>query len=256
MVNDKLQEGIEFSTILVELDALLDTRISTISTFGEDAFLSNIMGDYYQRGIDVFKDVDMDEYRLRYEKRDTRTLFKSMMTPIGKLIKEYVVTVLENNLSTPDHRKPKVVVNVYPYKLSEYEIRTVIGAVRSLTKDMADIEVIDMSYDQLTSGYVKTRLAAMVLYHYDLWLEAQSVNKNFEKVGCPEVTLFAPRISFNEEVTPRSDNKDPFEEMKLLASLFIGIIFLPIDNFCLMLKPEDLKKMADKTKVSNSQTAE
>lgn len=52
------------------------------------------------------------------------------------------------------------------------------------------------------------------MYEYHKWLDHFSANKFFEKITCPEVTMFGPAIYFKK---PQQIIDDPFTDMQTLA---------------------------------------
>lgn len=219
-----------YSTIFVELDTILDTRMSTLFAMSPKTLEKALLNGYHGRLQDVFPNIDHDEFKTRYENRDKSLLMNSIVTPISAMVKEFVVKTHDNVNNSPHHYKPKVILNVYPYKLQPAEIAIMTQVMAELTLGMSDIEVVDMSYEQISPLYVKHNLSIMVLYRYDLWLDIHSANEKFKKTTCPDVTLFGPKMYFKH-----NDHPDPgdeaFESMRVLAGPFVNLILLPLSNF-------------------------
>lgn len=225
------------SSIFVELDTLLDTRMATLFKLSPDSVENIIKLGYHDRPFDIFPGIDEVKFRDAYSKRDKSILATSVVTPVAQIVKEFVVRTLDNVNNSPFHYQPKVILNIHPYKLDENEINMLIATLRHLTLNLADIEVVDMSYEEISPLYVKLNLSIMILYQYDLWLEAQSVNEAFKKHTAPDVTLIGPRIYFKKpESRPKAD-EDPFAAMEHLASPFIGLALLPVEKFSMVINP-------------------
>lgn len=235
-----MKEDITYSTVLVELDALLDTRISTVSTFGDQAVETVLLNRYHERTSDRFKGIDESLFRSRYQQRDRSILFGSMVTPIGDLLAEFAHKTLKNSLSSPFNYRPKVLINIHPYQLDESEINIILTSVIAKTHQLADVEWVDWPYDKITPAYVKDHLSILILYEYYRWLELHSANENFKKTSCPEVALLGPAIRFVSETAfqEASTSIDVFEAIQELAGPFIGLQLLPIEHFSLVLKPK------------------
>lgn len=217
-----------YSTLFIELDALLDSRASTLFNLNKD-YLSSILGkEYFERISDEF---EIEGYKEAYQNRNRETLKSALLTEIAGLIIDFCEKTLEVTAQSPFHFSPKIVINVHPYKLEESEINLIIAAVRSLIKGICDIEAVDMSYEELTPTYVKSKLTVLILYDYPMWLETHSLNKNFEKTICPQVTLFGPKIAFKKIDSIDSMETNPFDAMEELVAPLISLKLLPIDIF-------------------------
>ena len=239
-----MKEEATFSTVLIELDALMDTRMATVSTFGDEAIETVLLDHYHERLIDRFKGIDEAAFRSRYEQRDRGILFGSMITPMGNLLAEFAQKTLKNAISTPFKYRPKILINIHPYQLAPEEIKIILAAVIVKTQQLADVEIVNWSYDEITPAYVKDQLSILILYEYYRWLELHSANENFKKTSCPEVTLLGPAIRFVSGNLPKDDSSsvEVFEAIQELAGPFIGLQLLPIEHFSLVLKP---KKQAE-----------
>ena len=210
--------------------------MGVIAKMGEDTLKAVLDSGYHDRYIDQFPGIDNARFKELYENRDKSILKQAMVTPIAALIKNFTKVTLENINNSPFHYKPKVILNVHPYKLTESEIGVLITVLKSITLELADISVVDMAPSQITPLYVKTNLSAMVLYRYDLWLEEHCANELFTKVSCPDVTVFGPRIYFKKPDKAPNAHEDPFEAMQLLASPFVGLILLPVEQYSMVVK--------------------
>lgn len=229
-----MAEQLENSTILIELDALLDTRISTLASMGDGSLEAAMNCDYFNRTIDMFPKVDNVLFAELYANRTKKVLAETMVTPMGALLLEFCEKTLTQVISTPFHYKPKVIINIFPYEFNEEEILELLNAITVITRKLCDVEIISMSYEQITPAFVKQHVSVMILYEYYKWLEIHSVSEAFKKTTCPEVTLFGPRIYFKMKDNSTSDDSDPFKAMEMLAAPFIGLKLIPIENFCLV----------------------
>jgi len=227
----------KISTLFVEIDTLLDTRMATINTMGVDALKAVLDSGYHDRPFDIFPGIDDDIFKQTYAKRDKTTLAQAMVTPVSQIVKEFVVSTLDNINNSPFHYKPEVMLNIHPYVLEEEEIDVIIRAVKSLTMGMCDIEVVDMSQEQITPLFVKVNLSVMIMYHYDMWLEVHSLSGDFKKHTAPDVTLMAPRIYFKKPKNQPDPDMDPFSAMEKLVSPLIHLVLLPVETFSMVLKP-------------------
>lgn len=231
-----MTKQIETSTVLIELDALLDTRIAVIAGLGDAALDSVMRSDYHNRLMDVFENVDETLFNERYQNRDKTVLANAVLTPMGQMLKEFAFKTLKQMVETPFHYQPKIMLNVYPYKLTEDESKVLIASIIDITGGKADVQVIDVSYEDITPSYVKANLSILVLYEYYKWLEIHSENEKFKHATCPEVTLLGPAIYFKKPDNMPNNDTEAFEAMQTLASPLIGLRLLPIENFSMVYK--------------------
>ena len=76
----------------------------------------------------------------------------------------------------------------------------------------------------------------IILYEYYKWILIHTENGNFNKRGCPEVGMIGPAIYFKDIEESPDENIDPFKAFEILASPFICLNLIHIENFSLALK--------------------
>lgn len=237
-----MADEIFFSSLFIELDALLDTRIAILANMEGKVLENAILDDYHNRKIDAFRGASFNEFRTLYDNRDKSILKETMVTGMAGLIKEFVEKTLKNITTSPFHNKPKIILNVHPYVLTEEEINVLVKSLVIITDGLSDVQVVNMSYDDITPMYVKANLSILVLYECYRWLETHSVNELFKKVTCPDVALFGPRIFFKEFNPNTKHEVDPLDAMEKIAAPLIGLILLPIDRFSINLPAVEEEK--------------
>jgi hypothetical protein len=109
-----------------------------------------------------------------------------------------------------------------------------INVLVSKTNEEADIEVVYIDYDSLTPEYVRNNISLMVMYHGIDWLDAQADAGRFSKRACPDVGLVCPAIAKGPQ--PDTD-KNPFEIMETITRPLIGLKFLPVESFSMIVNP-------------------
>lgn len=231
------------SKIMVMMDALLDTRMGTLLSLGEQYMTAAIADNvYYAREEDKFPGIDINTFKTAYSKRDIDTLKNSGVTQVIALLEEYTSRIHNQNLVTPFHFIPSVILNTYPYKLSNAEIETFKKLLVRYTNEKAKVDVVYMSYEDLTPTYVKQNLTIMIMYDYYQWLEIHAENKNFETTICPEVTLLGPRIYFNgrmklpDVMALQKENLTPFQGIEAIANPLVSLNLLPVEIFSFILQ--------------------
>ena len=225
-----------------DLDVVMDSRLATLWTFGPEVVENILCNGYLERPLDKFIEVDESEYKRRYESRGTNSeIFKNLQcTPIVNMIREFIVTIRNKNNIGADVINPKIYINIYPYKLSDNNQNMLLEIWKTLTNNETDIDIVDMSNDDITPKFVYERLGSLVKYDAYAWLEHHCANGNFAKRICPDIALFAPAIF---EDTPSQialkklqDSKQcPFKARENIAKCIISLKYLDVSYFSMNL---------------------
>lgn len=228
----------EISTMFVELDAILDTRLATLYGMGEDVVYRAFRNNYSKRVTDDFywlTDEEKVNFNLLYKNRNRLTLRDAVLTPIVTLMREFVIATITQSMETPFIMTPKIVVNIHPYKLLPEEIDVQLAVYRSLTKGKCTIEIVDMPIEQITPAYVKRNLSAIILYSPAEWLETHARLNNFDKVNCPEVGMMGPGLYPTMQQVPHGNVKDGelnyLEAFEITANPLISLRLLSAEHF-------------------------
>jgi hypothetical protein len=220
------------STLYVELDCILDTRLGTIYKLGIDAVNQVLINNYQLRIQDDFYGVDYDWFHNEYRQRDKSILKNSIRTRMFNFLIEFSNKTVEANATTPYAVKPKICLNIYPYLLSGGEINILIDTLVHVTEQRCDVEVMRTSPINITTELVNRTYSIMIMYDYMNWIEHHCVTKQFEKTQCRGVKLIAPAIYF-KKIRPEEYNPNNFIDAQCALSCMIGLTLLPIQEFCL-----------------------
>lgn len=222
--------------IYIELDALLDTRLSTLYSLGEKVMLDVLDKNYFSRRSDKFHNISKEIFDKAYKQRNKKTLQNAIVTKTIGYIKELVTTMNRQAMETPLHTGPKIIVNTYPYILTEEELKIIIAGIAASTSGTCDIEAIHKSPEEITPRYCNNNFAIMFIYDYAPWLEAQT--ERFKTNRCADITVVVPGIYFvreptNEELFQAINNgMHPLKAIEYISSVFIGLKLHDIDLFC------------------------
>jgi len=217
------------SALYIELDCLLDTRLAVIDLIDPSLTKTIIKEGYFNRDCDVFNGINPLQFKEVYDSRDTRVLHNSIVSPMATVLNEFAVKTINLLSTSPYQDKPKIILNIYPYKLTDAEINTFMTITRFLTDGLSDVKIVDKKPELITPKYLKKGVTIAVMYDYPTWIEMHSANENFKKTTCPEVTLISPRIYF--EKSDVTTSLDPFESMISLMGPLIGLDLQPISLF-------------------------
>ena len=234
--------------IFIELDALLDTRLSTLYKLSIDAVQTNLSKNYFSRRTDIFEGVDKHVFDEAYAARDKITLSNAVVTKSVGFIKELILKMSSQAIKTPFHSGAKLVINIYPYVLNDVEVDAIVEGMAYAIDGACDISTVNISYEELRPRYCKDNFSYMFLYDYSKWLEAQAYN--FKDLACTEIMVIVPGIYFKEEPTKEQmaeaiqNFMHPLRAMEFVSAYYIDLKLYDIDLFCanIKLKQDDKDK--------------
>lgn len=214
--------------IMVTIDSLLDTRLSTVGLCNENWALELLKNGWKDRDTNSYESmcpsIDMVEVNARWERRDFEVLKYASMTEIV-----HVVRLMRDKLGTEMALNPKinevwVEVNYYPYSLNREQLEQ----YKMVFQHLFEIEVclVSIPPELLTSKYIAGTYAAMIVHDIDWWIKP--IEEDLKQMRNPEIQVFAPQM-FNAEITDkeRQEYKLSFDFMSFLYSSRIGINWLP-----------------------------
>lgn len=218
-------------SFLTDLDTLFDTRMGVIESYGPETVQEVVKGGYFHRPIDLFAGVDMEDYARRYLERDESVLRKSMVTPVLQEIRRFMWKTLGANTSTPLTERPRLVLNTYPYRLSKSLLNSIQQGLIAATEKSIEIVLIEQKPEDIPLKEIKERYAMIAMYHYAEWLENLTLNKQLEKVQCPQVFLLAPRLLRDVKGLSLMKTMDVFESIEQYTSLFFKLKLMDVQSF-------------------------
>lgn len=258
--------------IMIDLDALLDTRAGTIKQH-YPAIYERIKSSpkYHLRQSDEWDLIDPKLTRsimtLKYQGRDLETIKNSQITMVIRVILDLISDLkmkIKNN--DPNVASFFFILNVHPYKLPEDVIYNI--AIRFLTQigqGGIPIAVYENGWSGLTPELLKEQnIRYWYCYHYEHWLQYQFepiVQEKGDKelvVGCPEMVIYAPSLVQNSEGLEDLGNEmidpvstDYFQMTHAVFRNLANFKFLPVTTFC-TIDADKLIQMEKSMKVSKS----
>lgn len=223
----------EVSAFFIDLDCLIDTRFCVIEKLiNIDTIKEFITSKYHLRETDKFPNIGFSKFNNMYKNRDKTILKNALPTYMQNFVADFANATIENTINSPFKQKPLLIVNIHPYDFTEQEEVLLIKSLSVITKKICDIQIVKMTKEDITPSYVKNNLSILCIYEYAEWIELHSVNDNFKKITCPEVTMIGPMISFKENFNKLSaKGENPFEMMEAYMSPLIGLTLFPIKMF-------------------------
>lgn len=237
-----MSKDIEPSGLLIDLDALFDTRLGTLILNNYDDLVRIFVANkYHIRLDDGFNNmIDKDKFYENYAKRNKETLANSTLSLCIDIVKDFVATTLKTDPVNPIVFYPKIYINTYPYQLTKEETDNIILGIYSHLKCKAQVETVSLDPSMLTIDFINQNLSVIIMYEYNKWLDTQTELGNFNKGACPQVTLIGPRLFFKETPKSATEVDKTFTILDNIAKPFINLELLPSLFFSTFLKARDL----------------
>lgn len=220
--------------LLLELTALLDVRLSILGSM-DPKRTAMIMQDtsYTGRIIDDFPGFDKDTFKKAAASGDKKYLFGAMRTGVITIVHDFVTRIMNRNIASPTPLNAEIVVNIYPYVLTEKEQAFItLGLIKSLPL-CPKITITSLPVEKLTPYYLRG-FAAVVMYSFNEWLTHFLAEDHLSACPIPDTTLFVPAIlgRLDEGDTPPEDLGKAFNEISSEFHRVMSIVFTPVEMFC------------------------
>lgn len=236
----KLNTSEEEWALMVDIDSLFDTRLATILGINKIALKDVMLNGYFTRELETFYGVDTAEYFTAYKKRNKLTLQNSMITKIIRMVIGFNYIVSSSTDSNPGKHVSTLILNTYPYRLLNDEVKLIISGIIEYTGDSMSVTVVHMKHDSVTPNWLKANVSTVIMYNYRDWLDVHTRIGTFERQQCPEVTLIAPKLIYTD-ISDEIDNDAFFSGLQAYMSLLIKLELLPVAEFCINIDPDKLK---------------
>lgn len=237
--------------IWVELDALLDTRIGTLSVMIDGNVDDILRGKYYVRETDQFSllsdMINDDEYVNTYTKRDKDILKSSYLTHMVFFLKEFISRANKGIIDAPMADRVVMDINVYPYQLSHAE-RELLDKVLCAHVGIIEINIFSVSPIMQVPNYFKGTYQAVFMYNYLSWFNLH--HNNLLKHPIPDVAMYIPKLmdygaavelnreklKAHKEATRLSKTIKAFDAASIALTGYLNLQYLDVETFSL-LKP-------------------
>jgi len=227
--------------MFIDLDSLLDTRFSLIHSLNPDIIKAMFKSEEYQYRItDQFGYLDADTFKYIYNRRNKHILKDAPPTKMMKTITELTMNSLHQGLVV-GNSLTKVYLNIYPYKLTEDEMDNIRLGLLSKTFSDVDVEIVNMSYDEITPVWVKDNVKTVIMYEGNRWLANLHYNGMIHVGVMSDIQLIIPTIL---DKHPQIDSKEYekfFKDLEEQMKHVIKIFYSSTDEFNINLekKKED-----------------
>ncbi len=232
--------------IYVELDVLLDTRLSTLFLVHESLVGKVLDTGYHSRWEDSFIDahpaLTKDQFKKLYESRDNEVLHNASFTKALHVLRDAVKKLQHQRMETPYSTAIRIEVNTYPYVLSNEEEAALARVLIHYTAGVSDLEFIRKSDEELTPQYCERNYSLMMRYHWGEWLDHHAKTGALKRTPLTHVVILVPQLFFAKLPTQEQEKLmlkgklDPFKDVEVYVASVAGIKVMPVDIYSLDLE--------------------
>lgn len=232
-------------TILIDLDALVDTRLPVLSSLSPEGAATIMKNGYWDRQRDDFDEmsgglIDLAAYKAAYAARDKETLKGAILTTLLHLVGPMTQELQRRQASKIEIGEIHLLVNIWPYKLEDYEVEEYLNVIRHYVALSCKVNAVNASIEDLTPQALDKLADIYMTYNYDEWMTTHG--EELRTNPLPMMTILTPAIMHNPEKLSKEELTDmktgmefnPFKLHQDVMSEFIGIEFHPAFVFSMV----------------------
>lgn len=230
--------------ILVDLDAVLDTRIATLMKIDEQATLDILYsGAYDDRKVDDFEKLTdgkivNEEFINKYHDRDVNTLIDARPTNAVRFVRSITYELGKKSLSGPDVESVNVHLNMTGYDLTVEEQHGLCDALSTFMYPTTLVNPVNIKMSDITPHLLDETYEAFVTYDFNHWYCEHAPALTNHPI--PRNTIFAPALYLEVEPpkdvlkTTHGEITDSFRMVEFMFKQLIELQLLPAKSFSLM----------------------
>lgn len=228
--------------IHVDLDCLLDTRQGTLLAISP-AVAHEITSkeSYHARESDEFYSqeygsLSVDLYEKVKEAYRQEILFKSIKTKMYLLLQELIESYVKMALTTPHVSTVTLVVNLYPYELTETQVEYLMKALIAHLGNAAAISITNFDISELTLKEVAQKYQSIIVYDPVPWLNSKS--NELKSGALKDVTVYLPKMNKVRALTAKERKDlgknipDIYKFTEMVFAGFVRLSYVPVEYFC------------------------
>lgn len=220
-------------TILVCLDALLDTRLGAVSQVSQAAAAKLLETDYWGRMVDDFEGmsgglITNEAYKEAWKNRDVETLQSSALTNMHNMLGTITRSLQSRMARGLEVESVNVVINMYPYRLNIIEQEALVGALRPYVALETTVRTTYLEFEELTPMRLNAEFDAWVMYDFNEWLALHHADLLNNRI--PAFTMYVPQLFWTGKVPSQEECRhssgqmmDPFKLLEMTFMEFLGL---------------------------------
>ena len=224
----------ETSKIYVDIASLLDIRQAILTKLMNLTEVTEFLNSdkYNFRDIDIFP-VDMNLYNEINNNKEVDLLPRSTVTYVANTLKTKILNLEKRNTYYGETKVPEVILNVYPFKLTEEQANSIQNFLFVKLDSKCLITIINKPVEEITPYFIKSLdVVACYIYDFTTWLDKHTDSLNVTKL--PDTLFYFPTLYKVKDDTNEIDKivkmgfKDVFGYLEFMYSSVANINFLPI----------------------------
>lgn len=230
-------------TMMLQIDALFDTRMGTLLKLDPDVMKHIDVTEYRNRNIDDFEKITKgrvtnDAYKEAYAKRNNETLSKSIVTGILPILDTYLSSINERYTRKIDITSVRIDINTYPYILPGPTIQDIRSVMSALLPHYTSIGVVRLSPHELTPEFMKRCYNGWAIYDFNEWLEIHHERLLAHSIN--SVSAIIPRVHLKDPGEFQVDNEffmeaDRHGLFEMVMEDFIHLECIPASDFSFLM---------------------
>lgn len=215
--------------IIIDLDALLDTRILTLFNLNKEVAQEVLEKDtYLNRTTDNFGFINNEVFNHFYEKRDLNTIREPVPTKILDIALEFIIKARAEDIKNGGEGIYSIYLNTYPYDLSDIQKEQMCLAILARASHELNVTTQFMSKKDYTVKFLSEKIDAVFSYDSIEIINELFNNKNLHNNSIPDVTFFSPRIALGQV------KLEDMENYTLALQPFVNLVYLDTKYFSLI----------------------
>lgn len=227
--------------LLLDLDALFDTRFGTLLKMNKEAALLAVRNGYQIRDWDnmealtegKIKNAHFDKI---YSNRNRETLQKSIISGIPHVLVRYIKQLQDRFLRQVNVSSISITINIAPYTLPGPDVQAIVEALGVIIPEHVQISAARVNMDKLTPEELKKSFDGWVTYDFDAWMKVHHEDLLFKRANSVTVILPQRHLSAPEQYNVAEDaalnQLDKCALQAMVLEEFIHLEHLPIGDFC------------------------
>lgn len=232
--------------LMVDLDALFDTRLATLEFIDPWLAINALKNGYLDRVSDDFEFCPIALFKQVYDKRDLNILENSMLTDVVLIVLDFLKTAIKQRTDV------NLYINIYPYDIDPQASGELLLPFYKAIDGQANIHVVKLNYKELSIKECKEHFSYLIKYDYIDWLKYHS--KELVKNPMREITLVAPRLYLGGTPTQQQLDElgnakmEPYRAVELVMSSFINLEYYIPRLFSASLKDSFIERIIEALK--------
>jgi hypothetical protein len=231
--------------LLLDIDALFDTRMGTLIQLDDEIFKHLPIKDYRNRQMDDFEKltggrVKQADYLAKYSARNIETLSNSKTTGIVPILMHYIEGLKERLFRGVDVSSIAIDINLYPYIVPGPIAETIRGCVDSLMPEYVVSRTVFIDPATMTPTALEYAYNGWIVYNFHPWLEKHHTELLVTKLNglsviLPRLFIEEPGERVIEEHEGTFKPEDRHGQFEMIMEEYIHLEHIPVSDFCFLL---------------------